>query len=207
MVEQLSICSTDKSKKIPAGASVFTNMHQPLIKNHLHMFIVQRIIDHLAVPPVLDQFGLPQGPKLMGNGRFGHPQQRRNVTDTHLGMKEGADDPYPGGIAENLEKIRQIEEIFLIRHVLPYLVDHFFVDHRAVAPVYIFMPGSHFPPSIHTVEQLNDSSTIKILLFMFCVKKKMKFFKEMNTPYQRKSRPALIRRGHNNKTPLADKAC
>jgi hypothetical protein len=145
-------------------------MGQPLVKNHPHMFIIQGIVDYLAVPPVLDQLGLPQGPKLVRDGRFGHPQQGRDIADAHFRVKKGADDPYPGGIAENLEKIRQIEEIFLPGHVFPDLVDHFFVDHRTITPVYIFMLESHFPLLRSTVERLNILSTIKILSFLLFVK-------------------------------------
>jgi hypothetical protein len=129
-------------------------MEQPLGENSAHMIVIQGVIHRLAVPPVFDQPGLPQGSKLVGNGGFGHPQQGGNIADAHFMALERAEYFYPGRIAENLEQIRQIEQNFLIRHGFPGLGNGFFVDDVTIAFVNYGGPARHYRLLKATIEYM-----------------------------------------------------
>jgi hypothetical protein len=68
----------------------------------------------------------------MGNGGFAHTQKDRNITDAHFGPQERAQDFNPGGIAENLKQVRQIQQEFIVGHFSPHRVYHFLMDYVAV---------------------------------------------------------------------------
>jgi hypothetical protein len=103
-------------------------MDKALVKDRSHMLVLQGIVDHLSIPAVLHQPGLPEGPQLVGNGGLAHAQKGGNVADAHFGPQKGADDFNPGGIAENLKQVRQIQQKFIIGHCFPDFGYHFLVD-------------------------------------------------------------------------------
>jgi hypothetical protein len=107
-------------------------MDQTLIKNGSHMLVLQGIVDHLPLPPVLHKPGLPEGPQLMGNGGLAHAQKGRNVADAHFRPQEGADYPDPGGIAEHFKQVRKVQQYFIIGHLFPDFGYHFLVDYVAI---------------------------------------------------------------------------
>jgi hypothetical protein len=79
----------------------------------------------------------------MGNSRLGHPQQSRDVANAHLGMLQGAEYPYPGRIAEDLEHIRQVEENFVFRHKSPHSNNHILMDNIAIASIDFITRSAH----------------------------------------------------------------
>jgi hypothetical protein len=112
-------------------------MKKSLIKNSFDMLVIEGIIYDLSVPAVFYQLGLPERPELMGNRRFGHPQEDRDITYTHFGVQQGAEDFDAGGITEHLKQIRQIDEVFLSGHAFPHGSHHFLMDGITVAMVNI----------------------------------------------------------------------
>lgn len=54
-------------KQLRSSHSLFTNMKQPLIKDSLNVLVGKGIINNLPRFAVLDQFGLFQHSKLMGD--------------------------------------------------------------------------------------------------------------------------------------------
>ena len=54
----------------------------------------------------------------MGNGGLIHAEHSGNVTDAHLILSEHIKNLDSGGIAKNLEKLRQIVEDFIARKLL-----------------------------------------------------------------------------------------
>jgi hypothetical protein len=118
-------------------------MGQPLGKNITHMIVIQGIVDYLSIPAVFDQPGLPEGPQLVRDSGLGHPQESGNITDAELRMLQGAEDFNPGGVAENLEKIRQVQQNFVIRHLLPDFGDNLLVENAAIVLVRINYLAGH----------------------------------------------------------------
>jgi hypothetical protein len=112
-------------------------MDQSLREKRCHVVIVQGIIHNLTVFTIFDQLGLSKRPQLVGNSGFGHTQQSGNIANAHFGVNQGANYPYPGGIAEYLEQFRQIQEGFLVRHDLSDPVDDFLMNDITVALVNI----------------------------------------------------------------------
>ena len=93
-------------------------MLQTLVDDGLHMIVRQRVKNRFSLPPGLDQPGVFQGLELVGNGGLGHPQQRRNITDAHLRLKQYIQNPYPGGISEDSEQLRQVIQRVLAGQLL-----------------------------------------------------------------------------------------
>ena len=70
------------------------------------MVICQKVVDYLTIPAEFHQIGKPQSLQLVGNGRFGHTQQRRQIADTHLIQFQSLENLYAGTIAKHLKKRR-----------------------------------------------------------------------------------------------------
>jgi hypothetical protein len=83
--------------------SLFADMNQALGENSPHMLVFQRIVDHLPFAAALHKPRLPKGSELVGNGGLAHAQKGRDVADTHFSPQKGAENFYPGGIAENFK--------------------------------------------------------------------------------------------------------
>ena len=64
----------------------------------------------------------------MGNGGLIHAEHSGNVTDAHFILSEHIKNLDSGGIAKNLEKLRQIVEDFIARKLLINFLDDFFVN-------------------------------------------------------------------------------
>jgi hypothetical protein len=107
-------------------------MNQALIKDVSYVFVLKGIVDHLSLTAVLHEPGLAKGSELMGNGGLVHAQKSRNIADAHFGPQQGTDDFDPGGIAEYLKQIRQIQQQLIIGHIFPDRSYHIFVDYIAV---------------------------------------------------------------------------
>jgi hypothetical protein len=121
-------------------------MQKTLGENITHVVIVQRVIQHLAVPAVFDQPGLPEYPELMGNSGLGHAEQGGYITDAHVGMLQGAENLHPRRVAEYLEQVRQIQKDFLLRHLLADFLHDFLMDDLTIAFVYFNGEYAHNGP-------------------------------------------------------------
>jgi hypothetical protein len=82
----------------------------------------------------------------MGNGGLAHAQKGRNVTDAHFGPQQGAEDFNPGGIAEHLKEVCQVQQYFIIGHLFPDRGYHFFVDYVTSKALNVRSVLFHKPP-------------------------------------------------------------
>jgi hypothetical protein len=122
-------------------------MDQTLSEDGSHVFVLQRVVNDLSFPAVLHQPGLPKSPQLMGDGGLAHVQERGDVADAHFGPQQGAKYPDSGGIAENLEKVGQIQQNCFVRHLFPYFGHHVPMDDPATVAFdigYFFFHRDYF---------------------------------------------------------------
>ena len=57
-------------------------------------------------PPHAHEPCRPQQSELMGNGRFGHPDERGQIADTSLAVGQGVHEPHARRVAEQPEDLR-----------------------------------------------------------------------------------------------------
>ena len=81
------------------GCLVVVDMVKTDIQNILYMVVCQGVIDHLAIPAGFHQITQPQSLQLMGDGRFGHAKQSRQIADAHLVQLQSMEDLHPGRAA------------------------------------------------------------------------------------------------------------
>ena len=77
----------------------------------------------------------------MGDGGLGHAQQLGDIAHAHLRFKEHIQDLDAGGVPEDLEQLRQVEEGLLGGHLPVYPVHNLLVDKQEIAPGGAFLLG------------------------------------------------------------------
>ena len=108
------------------------------IQNILHMVICQGVENHLTIPAEFHQIGKPQSLQLVGNGRFGHTQQRRQIADSHLIQFQSMENLYAGTIAKHLKKACQVLILCFCLHPAAGIFHGLFVDHITIAKMLLF---------------------------------------------------------------------
>lgn len=106
-------------------------MLQTLIQNAYDMVIRKRVINRLALAPALYQRSLLQDSELVGDRRLGHGKGLGDIADTHFPVEQYTEDPYPGTVAEDLEKVGQIEKLLLGRY---FVIQLFYKSHMLPKP-------------------------------------------------------------------------
>ena len=86
---------------IPNSAfHLFSDMLKPNFQQPRHMFIIQGIIYHLAIPAAFYQGQVFQSTELMGYGRLTQSGKGRQITHAHLTASQHHDDFKPVGISQ-----------------------------------------------------------------------------------------------------------
>jgi hypothetical protein len=98
------------------------------IQNIVDMIVIQGIKYGFAASACLDQFGLLQHAKLMGNGGLCQSQKACDVTNAKLGFPKRIENADPCGISEHLEKVRKIIKGFFLGHFLENIVYDILMD-------------------------------------------------------------------------------
>jgi hypothetical protein len=88
----------------------------------------------------------------VGDSGLAHTQKGGDVADAHFGPQKGADDFDPGGIAEHLKQVRQVQQQLIIGHFFPNRGHHFLVDDVAIKAFNVHSAFHHTIPI--TVEQV-----------------------------------------------------
>ena len=83
-------------------------MIQTLSDDGTHMIVRQRIKNRFPFPAGTDELGIFQDLQLMGHRRLRHAKTRGQIADADLRLKQNKQQPDTGGVAEDLEKFRQI---------------------------------------------------------------------------------------------------
>jgi hypothetical protein len=78
---------------------LFTDVAHALVKNGTHMTVGQRIEHGFAAAPIFNELAFFEQLQLMRNGRLGHAEQLRDVTETSRIQKAGTKFN-PGGVGE-----------------------------------------------------------------------------------------------------------
>jgi hypothetical protein len=118
-------------------------MAETLAEQIPHMAVIERIVYDPAVFPVFDH---PQGaeqPKLVGNGRFGGPEESGDIADAELFEGKGVENPDPGGVAKHPEGFGKPEKDSFGLHAFPDGRDLCLVDQGDGADVVV---GHGLPP-------------------------------------------------------------
>ena len=71
------------------------------------MLIRKGVKNLLALAAGPHQLAFPKDLQLVGNGRLGHGQIVRDLTDIFFGLEQSKHDLDAGGVAENFKQIRQ----------------------------------------------------------------------------------------------------
>ena len=100
----------------------------------LDMLVIERVICHLAVLPALDEPEILEEAQLVRDGRFGHPEQSRDIADAKFLAAEGEDDVQAGGIAEDLERLAHAERRLGVVQGFPGRGDPVLMDKSDFAP-------------------------------------------------------------------------
>ena len=72
------------------------------------MAVVERVEHHPPFAARLDQAQVAQQPELMRHRRLGHPDERREIADAELAVRERVEHAHARGIAERAERLGQI---------------------------------------------------------------------------------------------------
>ena len=96
----------------------FQYMLQAHLKNHLDVFVFERIEALFAFSANLDEILLPQYSELVGDGRLLHPDDVGDTADGELFFKQRAHDADAGGVAEHLEEVSKLKQRVGIGHIL-----------------------------------------------------------------------------------------
>jgi hypothetical protein len=88
----------------------------------------------------------------VGDGGLAHAQKGGDVADAHFRPQEGAEDFDPGGIAENLKQVRQIQQYLIMGHFFSDRGYHFLMDYVAIKAFNVYSAFHHTIPL--TVEQM-----------------------------------------------------
>ena len=100
--------------------------------------VVRQEIDHgFPFSPALYQPGLLEDLQLVGYGGLGHAQGLRQVADADLRFEKSKEDPDPGGIPEDLEKLRQVIELVFRGHLMKDIFNPVLMNFRMFADFYI----------------------------------------------------------------------
>ena len=126
-------------------------MLQPLVDDGLDVVVRQGVEHGLALPAGLHQPDVFQGPELVGDGRLGEAQQRRDVADAHLRLEEHVQDADPGGVPEDAEQLRQVVEGVLPRQLPPDLFHHVLVGVDEIT-------------ALHIVAVLHESASFQLFI-------------------------------------------
>ena len=87
-------------------------MLHALADNGAHMVVGKGVEYGFSLPAALYQLVPLQDIELVGDGRLGHVQRRRQVADADLRLKQDEKNSNPCGVAEHLEKLRELKMRF-----------------------------------------------------------------------------------------------
>ena len=82
-------------------------MIEPLPEELDDMVVIQHVENHSPCPARSNKAHAAQQAKLMGDGGLGQAQERRQVTDAELGLRQRIQHPNAGHIAEHFEGFRK----------------------------------------------------------------------------------------------------
>ena len=71
------------------------------------MLVVERVEDHPALAARADEPQVPEQAQLVRHGRLAEPEQRREVADAQLGVRQGVEDAHARRVAEHAERLGQ----------------------------------------------------------------------------------------------------
>src|ERR1051326_8298877 len=100
----------------------------------LDMLIVDGVVCHLAALAVFHQTEVLQEAQLMGNRRVGHAEESGDVAYAQLLPRKRDDNFQARGIAQDLERLAQIERRTVVAERLSCGLHALFVDERHIAP-------------------------------------------------------------------------
>ena len=99
----------DAARRSPRGALL--HVAQALPEQADDVAVVERVEHHAPFAPRLDEPQIAQQPQLVRDGRLGHADQRGEVADAQLAVRERVEDPHPRRVAERAERLRQIRRL------------------------------------------------------------------------------------------------
>ena len=108
------------------GRSFFQMMNTH-VENAVNVVIVERIEHGLSAAARLDQLGLLQNAKLVGNGGLRQIKKARDITNAKLRLSERIKNADPRGISEHLEKFRKVKKNFFLGHFSQNVLHHVLV--------------------------------------------------------------------------------
>jgi hypothetical protein len=97
------------------------------------MVVVERIEYGFSVSARLDELGAFQHAELVGNGGLRQSQKACDIADAKLGLAERVENTDSRGVAEYLEKFREVVKRFLFGHFLQNVVYDGFVHAEKIA--------------------------------------------------------------------------
>lgn len=128
-------------------------MFKSLLDNIPYVIVGKAVKDVLTRLAIGDKIALTEDLKLMRNGRFRHSQKIGNIANTHRLAVNGKENADSGGIAKDLEEIRQIVKSAFVGHLSPSLFNYIAVYLLAFAGRKSMLVMLHrMAPFVFTVE-------------------------------------------------------
>lgn len=138
-------------------------MFESLLDNIPDVIVGKRVINILPRLAIGDKVALAKHFKLMGHRGFCHTEQIRNIANTHGLAVYGEKYADAGGIAQNLEKVREVIEGVLVGHLFPSLINNIAVQLLTFAGgSTLFIKLQLYLP--HFALWLNDCSTVYLII-------------------------------------------
>lgn len=91
-------------------------MLKALANEAVNMVVVKAVIDIFSFFPIPYDSGTPQHPQLVGYCRLIHAKNIHQIADAQFRLAQGAEDPYPGMVAQYLEKRSKIKQLVIRGH-------------------------------------------------------------------------------------------
>ena len=86
-------------------------MAQTLAEQRDDVAVVERVEHHAPFAARLDQPQVAQQAQLVRDGGLGHPDQRGEIADAQLAVRQRVEDAHARRIAERAERLRQIGDV------------------------------------------------------------------------------------------------
>jgi hypothetical protein len=124
-----------------APSALFPCMLQGQSHHPARMFIRQPVIKDRPLPAVGNQPQLPQHAELMTYRRFRNSEKRGKITDAHLTILQGQQNPQPRRVSQDLEKLGRRFNRPSIADMLARPGHPFFMDNATLATIFEFRHG------------------------------------------------------------------
>jgi hypothetical protein len=85
-------------------------MRKPFVKQMTDVIIIKTVKNILTFTPYFHQPQIPQNAQLVRYKRVGCPENRGNVTDTELLLRQEIDNAQAGRISQNLERFGKLTQ-------------------------------------------------------------------------------------------------